>query len=68
MKAPECHLCAHYFVTWKPDRPRGCRAFGFETSAVPSAVVRASSGKPCQLFEPGPRAARDEDDERGRPR
>lgn len=46
-----CMKCRHYYVTWDPGAPRGCRAFGFKSQAMPSQVVLASSGKPCLNFE-----------------
>ncbi|MCI3920958.1 uracil-DNA glycosylase [Paenibacillus sp. TRM 82003] len=52
-----CLKCKHYYVTWDPQFPRGCRAFNFKTSAMPSATVLSSSGSPCMKFEPkGPAA------------
>ena len=48
---PDCLHCAHYFVTWEPDRPRGCRAYEFKSAEMPSDVVLSSSGERCQLFE-----------------
>ncbi len=48
---PDCLHCRHFFVTWEADRPRGCRAYEFKSFELPSEVVRASSGEPCQLFE-----------------
>ena len=56
---PDCFHCVHFFVTWEPDRSRGCRAYEFKSPELPSEVVLASSGKACQLYEPkgdrGPR-------------
>ena len=49
-KRPDCLRCTHYFVTWEPDRPRGCRAYEFKSAELPSDVVMASSGEPCQFF------------------
>jgi hypothetical protein len=46
-----CMKCRHYYVSWDPNAPRGCRAFGFKSQAMPSQVVLASSGKPCMNFE-----------------
>nr|WP_240547743.1 uracil-DNA glycosylase [Paenibacillus lignilyticus] len=43
--------CLHYYVTWDPKFPRGCKAFKFKSSAMPSAAVLTSSGKPCMNFE-----------------
>lgn len=48
----DCLKCKHYFVTWDPARPRGCRYFGFKGPRMPSEVVRASSGEECRMFEP----------------
>jgi hypothetical protein len=49
---PNCMLCKHFFVTYEPARPRGCRAYGFKSVAFPSQVVLATSGTPCQFFSP----------------
>jgi len=46
-----CLSCKHFYVTWDPRFPRGCKAYGFKTKLLPSADVRASSGKPCLGFE-----------------
>jgi hypothetical protein len=53
-KRPDCLHCVHYLVTWEPAQPRGCRAYGFKSQQLPSDVVFASSGEPCQLFERKP--------------
>jgi hypothetical protein len=47
-----CFQCRHYFVTWDPDFPRGCKAYAFKTHMMPSALVYSSSGHPCLKFEP----------------
>jgi hypothetical protein len=47
-----CFQCRHFFVTWDPDCPRGCKAYEFKTHQMPSAVVYSSSGQPCLKFEP----------------
>lgn len=44
--------CKHYFVTWDPAAPHGCRAMSFKGSRIPSVVVYESSGMECQLFDP----------------
>lgn len=48
----DCLKCRHFYVTWDPQFPKGCRAFGFKTSQYPSQTVFASSGQPCMNFEP----------------
>ncbi|TVY09530.1 uracil-DNA glycosylase [Paenibacillus cremeus] len=47
-----CNQCKHFFVTWDPAFPRGCRSYGLKTSGIPSADVQRASGKPCMAFEP----------------
>ncbi len=51
-QSPNCMRCLHFFVTYEPARPRGCRAYGFKSLALPSQVVLTTSGSPCQLFSP----------------
>lgn len=51
---PDCLHCVHYFVTWETGSPRGCRAYEFKSTELPSEVVFASSGAPCRLFERKP--------------
>lgn len=51
-----CLKCRHYYVTWDPRYPRGCRAFGFKSQTMPSLQVLSSSGRPCLNFEPKGRA------------
>jgi hypothetical protein len=46
-----CQRCKHYYVTWEKAKPHGCRAYGFKSQAVPSVVVRQSSGTNCSLFQ-----------------
>jgi len=47
-----CHRCAHYFVTWNPRFPHGCRRMGFVSRIYPGDQVRrAMCGSDCVLFE-----------------
>ncbi len=48
--APNCLDCEHFFVTWDPRFPRGCRVFGVKTRELPSAVVFRSTGHHCPEF------------------
>ena len=52
MAGPNCHACVHFRVTWDKRVPYECRAFGMQTSRLPSLVVRRESGQDCQLFRP----------------
>ncbi|HAO94108.1 MAG: uracil-DNA glycosylase [Deltaproteobacteria bacterium GWB2_55_19] len=47
----ECFKCKFFYITWDEFFPRGCKALGFKSREVPSAVVFNSSGLPCQKFE-----------------
>ncbi|MEJ2076522.1 MAG: uracil-DNA glycosylase [Acidobacteriota bacterium] len=49
---PRCVRCAHYFVTWRPAKPHGCRAMRFVSVLDPALVVFQSSGMHCHLFKP----------------
>lgn len=48
---PNCIKCIHFYVTWEPANPRGCKFFGFKTKAIPSQIVLKSSGQPCHAFQ-----------------
>jgi len=48
----DCFQCKHLYITWEPNNPRGCRAFGFKTKRLPSVVVQETSGEPCHNFSP----------------
>ncbi|MBN2815280.1 MAG: uracil-DNA glycosylase [Campylobacterales bacterium] len=50
MKRINCRHCQHYFVTWEPSKPHGCKAYGFKSQYIPSLVVFQSSGVECSLF------------------
>ncbi|TDJ66714.1 MAG: carbonic anhydrase family protein [Planctomycetota bacterium] len=49
---PDCTLCRHFYITWRPPRTRGCRAYGFESESYPSVAVLRESGTACRQFEP----------------
>lgn len=46
-----CFQCKHFYVTWDPKFPKGCKIYGFKTSRMPIAVVRESTGADCVGFE-----------------
>lgn len=47
-----CRKCKHYYVTWDPKYPHGCRGFNMESKQHPGLVVQKNSGQECLLFEP----------------
>jgi hypothetical protein len=53
MKRPkvDCFQCRFFFVTWDKKFPRGCRALGFKSQEMPSAMVYRASGMNCLKFQ-----------------
>nr|WP_019243278.1 MULTISPECIES: hypothetical protein [Bacillus] len=47
-----CIKCKHYFVTWDVTAPKGCKAFNFKATKIPSLIVLQSSGQACLKYEP----------------
>lgn len=50
----DCNRCQHYYVTWDPELPRGCRVFRIKCRTQPSVIVLRDSGEPCGGFEAKP--------------
>lgn len=48
---PECMRCRHYYVTWDPNFPYGCKAFGFKSRVTPCLEVYSASQRQCLKFE-----------------
>ena len=46
-----CFHCIHFFITWEPELPRGCKLFGFKTAQMPSVAVFNYSGVKCEGFK-----------------
>jgi len=47
-----CFDCAHFYITWDRNFPRGCRALSFKGKEMPCVTVLSSSGIQCQRFTP----------------
>ncbi|WP_199152959.1 hypothetical protein [Chromobacterium sp. ASV23] len=47
-----CRRCQHYFVTYNPSFPYGCRAMGFSSKRLPCLDVQEASGQTCMRFDP----------------
>ncbi|NOX24709.1 MAG: uracil-DNA glycosylase [Deltaproteobacteria bacterium] len=45
-----CMNCRHFYITYEPAHPYGCRSMNFKSKEIPSTVVFANSGMPCQAF------------------
>lgn len=52
LQQPDCRRCQHYFITYEPAFPNGCRALGFKSRALPHREVLLSSGIPCIAYTP----------------
>lgn len=57
---PNCFTCKHFFVSWNPAFPRGCRGLGFKGKEMPSQVVFRSSGMECMMYEEKRRKSKEE--------
>jgi len=47
----DCFKCRHFYITWDKSFPYGCKAMGFKSKEISSAVVQQSSGTKCLYFE-----------------
>jgi hypothetical protein len=45
-----CLECKHYFITWDPKFPYGCRGMHFKSKRQPQLDVLESSGQTCLMF------------------
>jgi len=46
-----CMKCKHYFSTFDPNLPRGCKLYGLRCAQFPEQVVKKESGRECLGFE-----------------
>lgn len=53
-----CFKCKHFYTTWEPRFPRGCRAYGFKSHHIPADYVLHASGQPCMKFAEKKRSAK----------
>ncbi|MEE4167231.1 MAG: hypothetical protein V2I35_14605 [Desulfocapsaceae bacterium] len=49
-KSAVCRSCVNYYITHDMHAPHGCRALGFKSRKIPTAVVEETSGIACQLY------------------
>lgn len=52
MKTPICKNCKHFYITWDPKFPYGCKALQFKSKVLPSIEVRKHSGFECLKYDP----------------
>lgn len=53
--------CKHYYTSFNPNTPRGCRLFGFESQVMPFVLVKQSTGADCSEFSPRQNNGGDDD-------
>jgi len=46
-----CGNCQHYFITYDPKKPWGCRKFNFKSAFLPNYIVKNSSGMDCAYYK-----------------
>ncbi|MFQ3546390.1 uracil-DNA glycosylase [Halobacillus rhizosphaerae] len=51
MKKINCFECAHFFTTWNPSYPRGCKAYEFKSKEMPASLVFQTTGTQCEQFQ-----------------
>jgi len=51
MSKPNCTQCKHFYITWDPKIPNGCRRFGIQCKDLPSRVVAQAGMGDCTGFE-----------------
>jgi len=47
-----CFACRHFYITYEPQFPYGCRIMEFKSKQPPYLAVYTSSGIACQSFAP----------------
>ena len=48
---PNCYKCKHFYITWEPHLPYGCRAMEFKSKQLPSQAVFEASDEHCLRYE-----------------
>ncbi len=51
MERPKCSQCKHFYITWDPKTPNGCRQFGIQSKDLPSNIVAAAGSGECKGYE-----------------
>ena len=50
MSEIRCCNCKHFYITYKPKFPYGCKAFGIISRNIPFLEIKQVSGTNCALF------------------
>jgi hypothetical protein len=51
---PNCKTCRHYFITYDPRSPNGCRRFNLKSRELPSVIVKMAGQGECHGHEEKP--------------
>ena len=46
-KKVTCNKCVYFYITFKKERPWGCKKFGFISKFIPSVEVFNTTGIEC---------------------
>ena len=49
-----CHGCVYFFITHEPQRPYGCKKFGFKAKKLPATIVIETTGTQCAYRQARP--------------
>ena len=50
-----CMKCVHYYTTFDPRAPRGCKLYEFKSGLMPYILVKQSTGHDCTHFKERPK-------------
>jgi hypothetical protein len=51
MSRPNCTQCKHFYITWDPKIPNGCKQYGIQCKDLPSKIVAQAGMGDCAGFE-----------------
>ncbi|QDX82773.1 hypothetical protein B9N43_00415 [Denitratisoma sp. DHT3] len=54
---PTCAGCIHFYITYDPAFPYGCRIMGFKSRRHPHYEVKEATGTTCMARKMAPRQA-----------
>ena len=46
-KRVKCNRCVYFYITYKKERPWGCKKFGFISKFIPAIEVFSTTGIEC---------------------
>ena len=52
LRAPTCHGCQHFGISYDPHAPYLCRVMGFKSKLLPCWEVQQADGRRCLAYAP----------------